>query len=165
MPAAFLSVALLVFGAWLYWNFFHIATLTIALPDEDAVQLHERLSRSGRVRLQMVVTEGSRESSQRLSQAKVDLAFVQGGIPLSEDLPRLQNPRSEVVLYFVRDGVRHPRQVRKILTSAEGQGSHSVAQVFVSLWKLAGPVQFVHDWRSSAPTRHSQSLGTWMPSS
>jgi len=147
LPAMFLAVALLLFGGWVYWNFFHVATLTVALPEEDASQLRERLSRSGRVRFLPTITEGSRESVQLLAAAKVDLAFVQGGIPLAADLPRLQSPSSEVVLYFVRDGVRHPGQVRKILTSAEGQGSHSVAEVFADLWNIAGQVQFTHDWR------------------
>jgi len=147
LPAMFLAVALLLFGGWVYWNFFHVATLMVALPEEDASQLRERLSRSGRVRFQPRITEGSRESVQLLLDGKVDLAFVQGGIPLAADLPRLQNPSAEVVLYFVRDGVRHPGQVRKILTSAEGQGSHSVAQVFADFWKIVGQVQFTYDWR------------------
>ncbi len=147
LPAMFLAVALLLFGGWAYWNFFHVATLTVALPEEDASQLRERLTRSGRVRFWPRITEGSRESVQLLAGGKVDLAFVQGGIPLAADLPRLQSPRSEVVLYFVRDGVGHPSQLRKILTSAEGQGSHSVAEVFVGLWNIAGQVQFAHGWR------------------
>lgn len=147
LPALFLAVALLLFGGWVYWNFLHVATLTIALPEEDAIQLRERLACSGRVRFRQRITEGSRENAQLLHEGKVDLAFVQGGIPLAADLPRLQNPRPEMVLYFVRDGIAHPGQVRKILTSAEGQSSHSVAQVFVELWKIAGRVEFVHDWR------------------
>ena len=147
LPALFLAVALLLFGGWVYWNFLHVATLTIALPEEDAIQLRERTARSGRVRFQKRTTEGSREGAQLLLEGKVDLAFVQGGIPIAEDLPRLQNPRSEVVLYFVRNGIDHPVQVRKILTSAEGQGSHSVTQVFADLWKIADHVQFVYDWR------------------
>lgn len=147
LPALFLAVALVLFGGWVYWNFLHVATLTLALPEEDARQLHERLARSGRVRFQKVVTEGSRESVQRLAAGTVDLAFVQGGIPIADDLPRLQNPSPEVVLYFVRQGVRHPSQVRRILTSAQGQGSHTVAQVVVGLWEITDQVQFVHDWR------------------
>ena len=160
----FLAVALLLFGGWVYWNFFHVATLTVALPEEDASQLRERLSRSGRVRFQPRTTAGSRESVQLLLGGKVDLAFVQGGIPIAEDLPRLQNPSSEVVLYFVRDGVRHPGQVRKILTSAEGQGSHSVAQVFAGLWKISEQIQFVA--RLAAVQRRagvSPFRPTWMP--
>ena len=92
LPAFFLAVALLGFAAWIYWQFFHVATLRIAVPEEDAVQLQQQLSHSSRVRFQQVVTKGSRESVQLLTEGQVDLAFVQGGIPLPEDLPRLKNP-------------------------------------------------------------------------
>ena len=147
LPAAFAAVALLLFGGWIYWNFFHVATLRIALPKEDAIQLRERLAHEGRVRLETITTEGSRENVQLLSENKIDLAFVQGGIPLPDDLPRRQNPSPELVLYFVRQGVQHPGQVRRILTSAEGQGSHTVAQRFAQMWEIDGQLRFAHDWR------------------
>jgi hypothetical protein len=147
LPAAFAAVALLLFGAWIYWNFFHVATLRIAVPEEDAVQLRERLSHVGRVKFAITATEGSREGLQLLLGDKADLAFVQGGIPLPDDLPRRQNPAPELVLYFVRQGRQHPQDVRRVLTSAAGQGSHSVAQMFVRLWDLENQVRFVHDWR------------------
>ena len=66
LPAAFAAVALLLFAAWIYWNFFYVATLSIALPKEDASQLYERLSHGGRVRFAKTITEGSRESLQLL---------------------------------------------------------------------------------------------------
>ena len=42
-----------------------------------------------RVRFRKGVTEGSREGRQLLTEGKVDLAFIQGGIPIPDDLPRL----------------------------------------------------------------------------
>ncbi len=148
LPALFLALALLVFAVWIYWQFLHVATLRIAVPEEDAVALQQRVSRSSRVKYEQVVTRGSRASVDMLMKGNVDVAFVQGGIPIPPGLPRLRNPGSEVVLYFVREGVTHPSGVRRIMTSAEGQGSHSVAQVFAEFWKMEGPVRFVHDWRS-----------------
>lgn len=147
LPAAFAALALLAFGGWIYWNFFHAATLRIAVPAEDATQLRERLAHAGRVKFAITVTAGSRQGLQLLLSDKADLTFVQGGIPLPDDLPRRQNPTPELVLYFVRQGVQHPQGVRRVLTSAAGQGSHSVVQVFARLWDLEGQVQFVHDWR------------------
>ena len=52
------------------------------------------------------------------------------------------------MLYLVRDGVEHPHGIRRILTSAADQGSHSVAQDFVRYWKITDQVAFVHDWRA-----------------
>lgn len=147
LPAAFAAVALLLFAVWIYWNFFHVATLRIALPREDAMQLHERLAHSGRVRFEKTLTEGSRESLQLLLNNQVDLAFIQGGIPVPDDLPRRQNPSLELVLYFVRQDVNHPKGIRRMLTSAPGQGSHSVAQWFAHNWEIESQLQFVHDWR------------------
>lgn len=147
LPAAFAAVALLLFAVWIYWNFFYVATLRIALPREDSLQLYERLTHGGRVRFEKTLTEGSRESLQLLLSNQVDLAFIQGGIPVPDDLPRRQNPSPELVLYFVRQGVNHPKDIRRILTSVPGQGSHSVAQVFVSTWEIDSQVQFVYDWR------------------
>ncbi|MHB8969631.1 MAG: hypothetical protein ACYC3X_05555 [Pirellulaceae bacterium] len=148
LPALFLAVALLIFIAWIYWQFIHVSSLQIAVPEEDAVELQQQLARSSRVKFQKVVTKGSRESAELVAEGKVDLAFVQGGIALPEGLPRLKSPSSEVVLYFVRDGVSHPRGVRRILTSSEGQGSHTVARDFARYWKIDEQVRFLHDWRS-----------------
>ncbi len=148
LPAYFLAAALLLFGVWIYWHFFHVSTLRVAVPVEDAVELQERLSQAGRVKFRPVETKGSRESVQLLSEGKVDIAFAQGGVPLPEHLPRLLNPSSEIVLYFVREGVDHPHGVRRIMTSTQGQGSHSVGQVFTQLWEIGDQVTFVHDWQS-----------------
>ena len=114
------------------------------------------------MRFEKTITEGSRESLQLLLDNKVDLAFIQGGIPVPDDLPRRQNPSPELVLYFVRQGVHHPRDVRRILTSAAGQGSHSVAQVFAQWWEIDDQVQFVHDWRQFSADPPTKSPPTWM---
>ncbi len=154
LPALFLAITLLVFAIWIYWRFFHVSTLRIAVPEDDAVQLQQQLSEAGRVKFRPVETRGSRQSVQLLADGEVDLAFVQGGVPLPSHLPRLLNPSWEVVLYFVRDGVDHPAGVKRIMTSAAGQGSHSVAQAFVHLWQVDQQVSFTHDSRarSSAMT-------------
>jgi hypothetical protein len=146
LPVLFLAVALLGFAAWIYWQFFHVATLRIAIPEDDAVQLQQQLAHSTRVRFQQVDTKGSRENVQLLTEQSVDLAFVQGGIPLPEESPRLKYPTTDTVLYFVREGVHHPHGVKRIMTASETQGSHSVAQVFTRLWQIDGQVQFTHDW-------------------
>ena len=148
LPAYFLAAALLLFGVWIYWRFFHVSILRVAVPTEDAVELQEKMSQAGRVKFLPVVTQGSRESVQLLSEGEVDIAFVQGGVPLPAPLPRIINPSSEAVLYFVRNGVEHPRGVRRILTSAQGQGSHSVAEVFTRYWEIDDRVTYLHDWRS-----------------
>jgi len=147
IPAVFLALALAAFAVWLYWNFLYVPTLTIALPKEDAMGLRQRLSGSEPLRFAVTVTEGSRESMGLMAEGKIDLAFVQGGVPIPDDLPRLQNPGGEVILYLVHRRVRHANQVRKIMTSAAGQGSHSVGQVFLDLWGWTERVEFVHDWR------------------
>ncbi|MCL4202015.1 MAG: hypothetical protein KJ000_05940 [Pirellulaceae bacterium] len=147
LPAAFAALALLGFAAWIYWNFFHVAKLRIALPVEDATQLHERLTQVDRMQFEIVLTEGSQESLRLLMSNEADLAFLQGGIPVPGDLPRRTNPSPELVLYFVRQGVQHPQDVRRILTSAEGQGSHCVAREFARIWEIDDRLEFVHDWR------------------
>jgi hypothetical protein len=148
LPVAFLALALLIFSVWIYWQFLHVSTLRIAVPAEDAVELQQRVSTSSRVKYEQVVTQGSRDSVAMLTESEVDVAFVQGGVPLPAGVPRLRTPGAEVVLYFVRDGVNHPRGVRRIMTSAKGQGSHSVAQEFIEYWRITDQVQFTHEWRS-----------------
>ncbi len=147
LPALFLAVMLLLFACWIYWRFYHVSTLLVAVPPEDAVQLQEHLLHDGRVVFQSVETQGSRESVKLLNDGAADVAFVQGGVPVPQELPRLVNSSSEVVLYFVRDGVDHPRGVKRIMTSAQGQGSHSVAQAFVSRWNIHPQVSYSHEWR------------------
>lgn len=148
LPVVFLAIALLVFSVWIYSQFFYVSTLRIAVPEADAVELQKKVSTSSRIKYEQVVTLGSRENIDLLMQHEADVAFVQGGIPLPPGLPRLRNPGTEVVLYFVREGINHPRGVRRIMTSEEGQGSHTVAKAFVEFWQIADQVEFSFEWRA-----------------
>jgi len=147
LPAVFLAIALVLFGFWIYWSFFHVATLTIAVPGRDAIELRQRLSDRDRVRFHTRMTQGSRENAALLDEGSVDLAFVQGGIPITDDLPHLETPTPELVLFFIREHITHPTLVRRILTSVEGQGSHSVALAFARIWQIEDRVEFVYDWK------------------
>src|SRR5437868_9832521 len=44
LPAAFLAAALVCLGAWIYWRFFYVATLTFAVPDRDASELRATIA-------------------------------------------------------------------------------------------------------------------------
>ncbi len=147
LPAVFLAVALLVFFVWVYRQFFHSARLTIALPDRDASSLRERLEHGGRIEFEAVVISGSREGAARVARGDVDLTFIQGGVPIPPGLPRLETPRPELVLWFLRDNMHGPSRVRRILTSLENEGSHSVARGFTQAWGIDAPDRFVHDWK------------------
>lgn len=147
MPALFLGIAVLVFGLWIYWRFLHVKTLVIALPERDAIELHERVLQSGRIEIREQTTVGSRESLSLLVENQVDLAFVQGGIEIPHGLPRLEIPQSETLLLFLREGVEGPDDIEDILTSSEGQGSHTVAQQFAKIWQIGSRVNYLHDWR------------------
>src|SRR5438874_2283953 len=147
LPAAFLAAALVCLGVWIYWRFFYVATLTLALPDRDASELRERVASRRRVELRLVEVPGSHEAVERVSTGEVDLAFVQGGQEIPSDLPRLESPSPEVVLWLTRDRVMRPGQVKKVLTSLAGEGSHTVAKRFVEAWQIGDKVEFVHDWQ------------------
>src|SRR5687767_4515208 len=43
LPVLFLAAALICLVAWIYWRFFYVATLTIAMPDRDATALRDVL--------------------------------------------------------------------------------------------------------------------------
>lgn len=145
LPAFFLIVAVLLFVGWCYWYFVHVTRLSIAVPERDAVELRDRLARGRRVLFQEKYVLGSREAAELVATNQVDLAFVQGGMPLPDDLPRVEIPHPEVVLFLLRESVSGPAQVRRILTSLEGEGSHRVAQDFAAAWGLRD-VQFLHEW-------------------
>lgn len=147
LPAMFLSVALLIFVVWLYMHFFSVATLTIALPDRDAQDLRTNVSQAHRLLFRPVIVRGSREAVELVTAGKVDLAFVQGGLPLSADLPRLETEQPEYVLWYMRDRVTSVGQVKRVLTSLSGEGSHTVAQSFMKAWKIESQVEYVHDWK------------------
>lgn len=144
MPVLFVGFALSVFGLWFYWQFFHVATLTIAIPDKDSTVLRKSLGRGQRVMFHKVHGQGSRKRAEMIKSGEVDLAFIQGGIPIAPELLRLETPGAERVLFFVRSGVEQT-SIHRMLTSYAGQGSHSVAFDFAKIWGLAD-VRFDHKW-------------------
>ena len=146
LPVMFLGVALALFVGWTYFHFFSGSTVTIALPDRDADELRTKVSHEHRLIFQPVVVRGSREAVDLVSRGKVDLAFVQGGLPLPNDLPRLETQHPELVLWFVRSGLA-PESIRRVLTSLSGEGSHSVGQAFMKAWKIDSQIEYVHDWK------------------
>jgi hypothetical protein len=120
LPAAFLAAALVCLAIWIYWRFFYVATLTLALPDRDASQLRDRVAGPQHVEFQWVLVPGSHEAVEKVATGEVDLAFVQGGLEIPPDLPRLETPSPELVLWLTRDSVEQPGRVKKILTEACG---------------------------------------------
>ncbi len=146
LPAVFLlfAVGLIVFWAW--WHFFHTSTITVAISESDAVEIGQQLDR--RIQFVHFTTPGSRESLARLQEGKADMAFVQGGVPIPTELPRIELPDQELLLFFVRARIQRPSDIRVILTSSEGQGSHSLARQFARYWRIDGSVRYVHDWKS-----------------
>lgn len=143
LPVLFLALALAALGAYLYWQLFHVTTLSLALPDRDAVALRETLL-TNRLAVRPVEVPGSREAAALLARGEVDLGFVQGGIPIPPDLDRLEAPARELVLFFVRPPVAGPAGVRRVLTSREGEGSHAVARAFFAAWGVE--VSYLHAW-------------------
>lgn len=147
LPVLFLAIALVMLVGWLYLHFFSVAKLTIAMPDRDARDLRSKVSREHRLFFQPVVVRGSRESAELVTAGKVDLAFVQGGLEIPSDLPRLETQQPEYVLWFLRSSTGNAANVRRILTSLSGEGSHSVAQAFMKAWKVDTQVEYLHDWK------------------
>lgn len=145
LPVMFLGAALLGLLAFLYWQFFHVSTLTLALPDRDAAEIRQHVATDHRINVQLVDVPGSREAAALLEKGEVDLGFIQGGVPVPQGLLRLETPARELVLFFLREGVTGPAHVKKVLTSVEGEGSHSVAQAFFKEWG-ASP-GWVHAWK------------------
>jgi hypothetical protein len=145
LPAIFLGVALVLLLGWTYWRFVHTTQLTIALPDRDFSELQSQLRGKSKVSFAPVVVPGSREGAEKVTRGEVDLAFIQGGIPIPPELPRLETPSPETILWLLRDGIEDARQVQTVLTSVAGEGSHTVAQQVFEHWQLN--VNYVHAWR------------------
>lgn len=154
IPVVFLALALAFLGGWIYWHFFHVATLTVAVPERDASELRQRLLQDVRVRFREVMTNGSRENIELLQNGAVDLAFVQGGMAIPSQFPRLKGQRVEYVIYFVRDGLPHPQGIDTVITSVKEQGSHTVAQAFARAWGVQERIRFVHDWPRLTTDQH-----------
>jgi hypothetical protein len=147
LPATFLLLALVALIGWIYVTFFRTSTLTIALPDRDAQELRTHVLRSSRVQFRPVLVPGSREASAEIAAGRVDLAFIQGGVDFPATLPRLPTSSPELVLWFVRDSVADASNIRRVLTSVAGEGSHSVAQLFFRDWHVSEKINYLHDWK------------------
>lgn len=145
LPVMFLGAALVGLLTFLYWQFFNVSTLSLALPDRDAMLIRENLAADTRVNVKIVDVPGSREAAALLEKGEVDLGFIQAGVAIPPRLLRLETPTRELVLYFVRERITGPSQVKKVLTSVEGEGSHSVAQAFFGAWGVT--VTYMHGWK------------------
>ncbi|MFO1064228.1 MAG: hypothetical protein U0892_10220 [Pirellulales bacterium] len=151
LPALFLTFSLFLLGLWIYWQFFYSATLRIAVPEKDAIQLKESV---GQNRLLPRVTVGSKECIDLLERREVDAAFIQGGIDIPPGLIRAELDQSEILLLFLKEGISDPRHLRKVLTSAKDQGSHSLARKFMVTWGISDRVEYLHDWRTFASEKN-----------
>ncbi len=146
LPIWFVVLALCLLAVWSYWQFVHVEKLRIAIPERDAINL--RTSLNGRFRMVVREAIGSAEAVELLKRDQVDLAFVQGGIDFPKEYPCVELDDSELVLFFQRSSIASPSQIRTILTSSEGQGSHRMAQLFTKIWRVDNQVTFLHDWRT-----------------
>jgi hypothetical protein len=148
LPAIFLAVALLLLAGWVYWNFFHVSTLSVATANRDSGDLFKKSAETWRLRLNPTLVPGSKEAVEFVTSGRTDLAFVQGGMPIPDELPRLRSPSDEVVLWLTRQGVQEINEVRKVITSVEGEGSHTVAKLFMKEWGIEEQIEFLHQWGS-----------------
>ena len=137
--------------SWAYLTFFHVSTLTLALPDRDASELRDALKATERVSVSVVDVPGSREAAEKVEKGAVDLAFVQGGIPVTPLLRRAEIPGRELVLLFLKPGVASLADARVVMTSTQGEGSHSVLLEVLGVLGLPTPTVVAHveqrDWR------------------
>jgi hypothetical protein len=146
-PVVFLAAAVLLLGIWTYFRFFHVSILSVALPDRDASALRKLIADQPRVAFSAVIVPGSRAAAEMVARGDADLAFVQGGISIAADLPRLEAPSPELVIWMARENVENETDIRRVLTSTEYDGSHSVAADFLKAWGVAGQVTFLHEWQ------------------
>lgn len=151
LPAVFLFVALTSLLVWAYWQFFYTPILRLAVPERDAIQL--RTDASAKTRLKPIETVGSQASMALLNSGKADVAFIQGGIDIPDNWLRMELDDAELVLLYVRDGIGGITNIRKVMTSADQQGSHTLAQAFAKVWGIEQQVTYVHDWRAYTDNR------------
>lgn len=145
MPIYFLGLALLLLCFWLYWSFVHESTLTIAMAQRDTQDVQRVLAKSGRVRLQPIYVRGSKEAVTLVQSGQVDLAVVEGGIAIPDELPRMRTPSDEWVLWLTRDPDAPLSDIRRVITSLEGAGSHAVAKIFFESWGRSD-IAYSHTW-------------------
>ncbi len=145
LPVAFLAIALIGVSAWVWLSFFHTSVLTLAISERDPQALHAKLINHDRLHIKPLASAGSRESLALLTSGNADLAFVQGGFEIPPRLLRREVSSRALVLYFVRKGVQLPEGVRTIVTSVEGQGSHTVLKLIEPSMHLRSPTTR-HTW-------------------
>ena len=145
LPAWFLMISLLGFSIWFYSEFLHVTRLSVAVPERDALSLKRELGGTNRVAVEQRLVLGSREALSLVESDQVDLAFVQGGMSIPDELPRMELPRDEWLVWMTR-GDLTPSQVRRVLTSVEGEGSHAVARLLFDSLGMADEIEFRHAW-------------------
>lgn len=145
LPVMFLAVAIVALLSWTYVTFFRVTSLSLALPNRDAVELKERLRTNPRLSIEVVEVPGSREAATLVATGQVDLAFVQGGIEVPPVLHRAELPGRELALLFVRGTATSLFDAKLVLTSTEHEGSHAVALAMLSTLGRPPP-PFIHTW-------------------
>lgn len=152
LPVYFLALTLASLGAWIYFQFFHTTTLEVALPERDAIELRARLAHRS-IDFVQRLTPGSRQNAELVQRGEVDIAWVQGGVPVDAELPRIEAGNTELALCFARGTRATLASARKILTSSAMQGSHTVALDIQKAWRVdPATVSFVHDWSALTQT-------------
>jgi hypothetical protein len=151
VPVTFLVVALAILCGWRYIAFFRATPLKLALPNRDATALRALVRNARRVTVEVVAVRGSREAAEQVSRGEVDLAFVQGGIPVDPSLRRARLSSREVVLVFLRPGLASLDEAQRIMTSVEGEGSHAVLLDVFRVTNRPVP-RLVHTWSDLTST-------------
>lgn len=146
LPPLFLITSIAALLGWIYLHFVHAASIDVAISSSDATELRERLDSSGELRPVIRVTSGSRDNLDLLARGEVDLAFVQGGVPIPDDLPRHELPNRETLLVFLRPDLSRLARAGVVLTSTAEQGSHSVLRDFLAASRAVDPPAIRHEW-------------------
>lgn len=145
-------VALLVF--WIWANFMRSRNVVVAVTGFETELLEVTKSRNPSVAewIQLKPSGGSNESLEWLAEGKVDMAVVQAGTRLRENMTVLGTVRHEHVLFFVRqDEDRFPRagETPVVLTGSKNQGSHELGMEFFKAWGIT-EVDWVFGWSDFA---------------
>jgi hypothetical protein len=144
LPALFLAFALLAFLFWAYWNFFLDRSITVAIPRQDHREENLRYFRKAKMTVQQVET--SSQAVLAVTTGKADVAFIQAGIPVQDQLRVLQTPILEYVIWMTRLSRPIDKPIFNVLTSIKNEGSHDVAKDFFRKWKFPSDIVFHHDW-------------------
>ena len=146
LPPIFLFTSLVALLGWIYLHFVHVASIDVAISSTDATELRERLEASEDLRPVIRSTSGSRENLELLARREVDLAFVQGGVPIPGDLPRYELANRETLLVFLKPDLPRLARAKVVLTSTAEQGSHSVLRDFLAASRVTDPPAIRHEW-------------------